>query len=103
MNNKIVMKMITISNEIILAAADKEIIGKHLRERNLHLDVREEFYGSSPVSKTLFLETMSICTIANLVGNYTVKTAIEAKFIEPINVIEIEHIKHCQYAKMIRP
>ncbi len=103
MNNRIVMKVISISNEIILAAADKEILGKNLREGNLHLEVKEDFYGSGAVSKTLFLETMSICTIANLVGNYTVKTAIEAKFIELDNVIEIENIKHCQYAKMIRP
>lgn len=103
MNNRIVMKISSISNEIILAAADKELLGRNLREGILHLEVKEDFYGSSPVSRTLFLETMSICTIANLVGNYTVKTAIEAKFIDPHNVIEIENIKHCQYAKMIRP
>ena len=70
MNNRIVMKVNSISNEIILAAADKEILGKNLREGILHLEIKEDFYGSSPVSKALFLETMSICTIANLVGNY---------------------------------
>ncbi|MHB8360929.1 MAG: DUF424 domain-containing protein [Thermoplasmataceae archaeon] len=103
MNNKICMKVMNVSNEIVLAAADKDIIGMNLREGKLHLEVREDFYGNSVVSKMLFLETMAICTIANLVGKYTIQSAIEGHFIDRENVITIQQIPHCQYAKMIRP
>ncbi|MHB1492567.1 MAG: DUF424 domain-containing protein [Thermoplasmataceae archaeon] len=102
MNNKIVMKVMNVSNEILLSAADTEIVGMNLRQGNLHLEVKEDFYGTSRVSKALFLEAMNICTIANLVGNYTVRVAIEAKFVNADNVIEIQGIKHCQYARLIR-
>ena len=101
MAGKISMKIYKISNEVILAAADYELSGKSIREGKLHITVSEEFYGNLRVPKNLFLESLELCTIANLVGKFTVESAISAGFVERENVIFIDGVPHCQYAKMM--
>ncbi len=100
MKDQIVMKVMSVGGEVLLAAADKSILGTTLRERNLHLEVSESFYGDMKVSEETFLSALGICTIANLVGKQVVNLAIREGFVDPENVITISGIPHAQYAQM---
>lgn len=95
------MKMTHIRGEIVLAAADRSVLNRDLREGIMHLKVDETFYGSVTVSDETYISSMSMCTIANLVGKHTVDLAIREEFINRDNVITIQGIPHAQYAKMI--
>lgn len=95
------MKIVQTQGEILLAAADSELVGKELREGKLHLKVARDFYGDVEVSIDTFLSSLGICTIANLVGKKVVGLAIESDFVDEENVLYIHGIPYAQYAKII--
>jgi hypothetical protein len=94
------MKLMHTQGEILLAAADSDIIDRELREGILHLKVYPDFYGDTKVSEETFVSSMTLCTIANLVGKKVVEIAIREDFIDPQNVIYIEGVPHAQFARM---
>ncbi len=96
----IVMNVSSIRGEVMLAAADEEVVGKTLREKNLHLTVDRRFYGEARVSDETFVSSLRICTIANLVGKRVIELAIREGFVDPDNVITIQGVPHAQYARL---
>ncbi len=94
------MRMVSVRGETLLAAADAKLLNTELREKNLHLSVKEEFYGNVKVSEDTFVASLRLCTIANLVGDLVVGIAIKEGFVDKNNVIKIDGIPHAQYAKM---
>ncbi|MCL4335200.1 MAG: DUF424 family protein [Candidatus Thermoplasmatota archaeon] len=95
------MKVVSVNGEVLVSAADRNILNKNLREGKLHLKVDEEFYGNVTVNDETFLSALNMCTIANLVGNHVVDMAIEHEFVDPENIITICGVKHAQYAKLL--
>lgn len=95
------MKMVHTQGEIVLAAADSNLINRDLRDGKLHLKVIPQFYGETSVSEETFLSSMALCTIANLVGRNVVELAIKNEFIDPENVIYIAGVPHAQFAKLV--
>ena len=101
MSEKISMKILHTQGEILLAAADSELLNLDLREGKLHLKVSPEFYGDTNVSDTTFLSSMGLCTIANLVGKHVVDLAVRNDFVDRENIIYINKVPHAQFAKII--
>ena len=99
--NTINMKILNINGEVLLAAADSELINRNLREGKLHLEVKQDFYGEMKVSEETLISSLGICTIANLVGERVVNAAIEANYIDRENVIRIDGVPHAQLAKIV--
>lgn len=95
------MRLVKVGDESLLAAADRSILNKTFREKNLHITVTEEFYGNVRVSKEAFRSAMQICTVANLVGDTVVAEAIALGYVQPENVLRIAGIPYAQYAKII--
>lgn len=95
------MKIVHTQGEIVLAAADTELISTDLREGKLHLNISPAFYGDTSVSDTTFLSSMNLCTIANLVGKHVVDLAIRNDFIDRENIIYINNVPHAQFAKIV--
>ncbi|MEM0158201.1 MAG: DUF424 family protein [Thermoplasmataceae archaeon] len=100
MNAKICMKLRHAQGEVLLAAADSDLLNQEIRSGKLHLKVSPDFYGDVPVDDGLFLDSLAMCTIANLVGEYVVRLAIEKDFIDPENVLYIGKVPHAQFARM---
>ncbi len=96
----IVMKMTEVRGEIMLAAADADILGKKFRKGKLHMEIYPSFYGEVSVQDETFISSLGTCTIANLVGKYTVKIAIQNGFVNEDNVLYIGDLPYAQYAKM---
>jgi hypothetical protein len=86
--------------ELVVAACDKELIGKTLREGQLKLDVSESFYEGEDADEDLLVNRLSLATVANLVGKKTVAIAAKHEFISEEGVILIAGVPHAQMVRM---
>ncbi len=94
------MKIYRTAGEILLAAADEDLIGREFREGKFRLKVSEGFYKEQLVNEQQFLELFNICTVANLVGKKVVDAAIQAGYINSDHVLYIEGVPHAQFSIM---
>jgi hypothetical protein len=76
-------------NEVVVGAADCDIIGCCFRDQKCKIDVREAFYKGDtlPVSEAVIL--LSKATNINVVGKNIVNALLEAKVVNEHNVMKI--------------
>ena len=86
-------------SDTLVAACDKELLGKTFREGNLRLEVTS-FYEGEDADEEMLLNRLSFCTVANLVGKKTVAAATEHNLISGDCVITIDGVPHVQLVKM---
>jgi hypothetical protein len=89
-----------LGRELLLAAADKDLLGKKLRGEEIKLEVDKEFYEGEDASEEMLLNRLSMCTIANLVGEETVGAALRAGYLDEDCILRIAGVPHAQLAKM---
>ncbi len=85
--------------DVLLAACDKELLGRTLEDGNIHLEVKEGFYGGKKIDEEGLSSIFTETTIANLVGEKTVQTAIEEGFGSEEDVLLIEDVPHLQVVR----
>ena len=100
MPDPINMKLIHINQEIVLSAADHDLIGKVVAENGLHINITEDFYGDNTVRIGMLDEAIEICTIGNFVGEKSVGRAVKMGVVDPDNIITIAGVPHAQFARM---
>lgn len=88
-------------NDILIGACDEKLIGKKFNDGKYHLDVSKKFYDGKKINTDDLKKHLNTCTIANLVGEKTVKCAIDLGLIDPDCVIKIKGIPHAQMVRMI--
>jgi uncharacterized protein len=89
-------------NDLLIGACDEDLLGKKFEEGKFQIEVKKEFYKGEKVSTKVFKKFLEEATIANLVGNETVKAAIEIGLIDPDSVIKIKGVPHAQMVRMLR-
>ena len=94
------VKIYRTPQDILLAAADEELVGKEFRDGKYKIKITESFYKDMLVTEEQFIELFLTCSVANLVGNRTVEKAIEMGFISSSNVLTIQGIPHAQFSLM---
>ncbi|MBT4376680.1 DUF424 family protein [archaeon] len=81
----------------IVAIADKELVGKKFEENNSQIDVKESFYKGelkTPEEVITIMQNFSKEDATfNLIGEKTIKTALEAGIITEDAVGKVEGIK----------
>lgn len=97
----ICIKVYTKGTERLVAACDREVLGKTFREGNLKLEVTESFYMDDEVDEEALVNWLRLATIANLVGPITVDVAIKHGIIDQGCVIYIDGVPHAQMARMM--
>ena len=82
----------------IVAACDKELIGKVLREGEtmLDLDKYSPFYVGEPAGRGELAEAMKGASSVNLVGEKAVSVAVEEKILGQNDVKYIKGVPHIQ-------
>lgn len=85
--------------EVLLAACDNDILGKKFRDGELRIECGS-FYDGQEVTAEEFVQRMGEVTIANLVGERTVRAAIDAGFVDESCVIWIDKVPHAQMVVM---
>ncbi len=98
--HEIAMRMYRTRGEWLLAACDRELLGREFEEGEYHIRVSEKFYFESFVTEQTFLNSMRVATIANLVGKRVVSIAIREGYIDEENVIVIDGVPHAQMVIM---
>ncbi len=84
----------------LLAASDKEVIGKTLKQDPIHFVVSERFYKGEEISSEQLKEKMREHTSINLVGEKAVSAAIEEGLADEKQIIKIKGVKHLQIFKV---
>jgi len=81
-------------NSAVLAICDEDLIGKHIKTKDLELDITERFYKGNLVSEEEAINLMKEARNINIVGKNSIKTAIKAGIIRKEDVIKIKNIPH---------
>jgi len=86
----------------IVAACDKELLGKILDDGKIHLDLARSrsFYEGELTTREELMEELEDAISANLVGKNTVSVAIEGGFAHENDVIYINETPHIQIYKI---
>ncbi len=87
-------------NEKVLAACDKEVLGKRLEQGKICFEVKESFYKGSEIEEAELRKKLHEFENINLVGNKAVALALEEKLALEENVMEIAGTKHVQIFKI---
>jgi len=96
----ITLRMYRQRGEVVLAACDKELMGKTFREGELKLDVCSSFYEGEDANEEVLLNRLKGATIANLVGEKTVAIATKHGLVDEDCVLRIGGVPHVQLVKM---
>jgi len=80
----------------VLAAADKELIGKTLNGNGIKFEVSEKFYKGEEITAEELRKMLHEFGNINLVGEKVVAVALDEKLAEESQVLEIEGVKHLQ-------
>ena len=89
-----------IGDKTLLAACDKELLGKKFSEGELSLQVKEDFYKGEIVELETFAEKLKQANIVNLVGDQVVNKAIELGLVDSDSIIKIKNTPHVQIVKI---
>ncbi len=84
--------------DVLLAACDSDLLGKTFRdaEKGLKLEVSKDFYSGSEITAEEFGKKLRKAAIVNIVGEETVKKAIELGLVAESSVLKIQGIPHVQ-------
>jgi len=80
----------------LVAACDKEVLGKTLKHGNAVVEISRAFYEGEYVSEEELQKSLVKATTANLFGEKTIKCAIKCGLIDPDSVIIIDGVPHAQ-------
>ena len=83
--------------EVLVAACDKEILGKVFTEGELQLEVSKRFYCGELKDLKELSRILNEATIANLVGDKVVDYAVSCGLVSKENVLVIGGVKHAQF------
>lgn len=89
-------KVHEIGEEKILAVADKEIVGKVLKEKAKEIFISPEFYSESEADGKKLAELSENATHINAFGNAVVELLVKNKIVDKSSVIKIAGVSHAQ-------
>ncbi|MBN1389885.1 MAG: DUF424 family protein [Candidatus Thermoplasmatota archaeon] len=90
------MKLHSIQGQLILAACDRQLLGRRLNNGDVPFPISQNFYGGDTVNDDTFLNIISHVTSANIVGNHCVGLLMESGVVDPSAVMIIDDIMHVQ-------
>ena len=84
----------------VVALCDKPLLGKTLANGDIKFKISKEFYGGNLVDLRTCMKHLEKATIANMVGEKTVKAAVKAGLVHEQTVLYIEGHPHAQWVKL---
>ena len=82
--------------DTLVACCDKEILGQTFTDGELDIHISERFYGGEHLSSEEFIKILEQATIANIIGEKSVKAAVEAGLVDESSVASVCGLKHVQ-------
>ncbi|MCD6371153.1 MAG: DUF424 family protein [Candidatus Aenigmarchaeota archaeon] len=94
------IKIHKVGKDVVVAICDEDLLGKEIKDREVEIKIKKEFYGKKKVGEEEVIESLREMTIGNFFGNKIVKLLIEKKVIDKKNVMKVGGILHAQYIKL---
>jgi hypothetical protein len=94
------LKIYKNKDHVLVAACDKELLGKKLKHGNTVVEISRAFYEGEDVSDEELQKALQEATTANLFGEKTIKCATKCGLIDPDSVIMIDCVPHAQIFKI---
>ena len=98
---KIYIKVHQAGGQVILAACDRELLGKTLQNGDLDFKVSIYFYGADLVNDDTFINIIKKVTCANIVGDHCMALLVDANIIDPAVVMKLGDVDHVQIYDII--
>lgn len=95
----ITIRVIQQGREVLVAACDKEVLGRTLREGELKLQVSRDFYEGEEGGEEMLVSRLKMATMANLVGERCCAIAAKHDFIDEECVLRIQGVPHAQMVR----
>jgi len=89
-------KVHSIQGKSVLAACDKELVGRELKKGEVKIFINPDFYKEKIVSEEKLLELLEEANNVNLFGEKCIGIAIKKGLISKDNVILIDKVPHAQ-------
>ncbi len=88
------MKKHKTDDGVVVAACDRDILGKTFEENNLVLNIDEKFFGGEVCElEEIETELKTACT-SHIAGNNIISRLIERKVLDKNSILEISGVKH---------
>jgi len=94
------LKTYDMESESMVAACDRDILGKTFSEGELTIHVSKEFYKGEPATEAEVIAALQKATIANLLGKRAVSCGTKSGVIDQDHVITIGGVQHAQLVRM---
>ncbi|MBS3801975.1 MAG: DUF424 family protein [Candidatus Thermoplasmatota archaeon] len=88
-------------NDLLIGACDEHLLGKTFSEGKFHLSVEKKFYDGERVETKVLKRFLKDATIANLVGEETIKCAVGMGLVSEDCILRIDGVPHAQMVRMI--
>ena len=88
-------------DDLVIGACDEGLLGKKFTDGKFQIDVSRNFYDGQRVDKNSLKKYLLDATIANLVGEETVKCAIKLGIIDADCILKIKGVPHAQMIRML--
>jgi len=87
--------------DVVVAVCDAELLGKTFTEGTVKIEISEKFYGGEKMSVKEAMKIAKKATIANFLGEKSVKYAIKSKLVHKDAVTVVASIPHAQLITMM--
>ncbi len=94
------VKMHQAGRRRLLAAADADLVGKTLSDRNVKIEISKKFYGGEKAAIEEVIRLLEKCDMANLIGNNLISELHERGVINREYAKKIGGVLHLQIIKM---
>ncbi|MBV0925340.1 MULTISPECIES: DUF424 domain-containing protein [Haloarcula] len=81
---------------LLVSVCDPDIMGETFEDGPVSITVEEGFYGGETVSEDEVVDSLTRCSVANIVGEDSVEVAVEHGFIDEENVLDVDGTRHAQ-------
>jgi hypothetical protein len=85
---------------VLVAACDAGLLGGTFRQGKLKLEVNTQFYGGALCTIEKAMEALVEADVANLVGETTIKAAVDKGLVDPEAVIYFGTVPHVQIVRL---
>ena len=85
---------------VLVAACDAGLLGETFRQGRMKLEVNTQFYGGALCAVEKAMQALAEADIANLVGENTIKAAVDKGLVDPGAVIYFGAVPHVQIVKL---
>jgi hypothetical protein len=97
----ITVKAYSKGSELLVAAADEDLLGKTFKSDGLTITVSRSFYEGECCDEEGLVNRLRMATMANLVGEKTVAIAAKHGLIDPDGILMIGGVPHAQMVRMV--